>query len=456
LLLSPEPLFFDDTLEDKRADPAIRQVLQRQNIRALAALPLVLGRQQIGALLLEAEEPHHFTPHEIDLTLPLVGQLAAVVENRRLCDETQANARREHQLRELALSITASADVPGSWPSLANLVRQLVPADVVALITHAAESPKAVLQALHAVSPARPWAKPGDMLPLKGSGVGWVAAHAAARLEKNVPDSMACVEDTRLAQAGLASRLILPMSVGGQVTGALDLASAQPGAFVEAHAALLQPIADQIALTLERARLLQETRAALAEVEATTRRYLRQQWASYLAGTREQRNSLAETPLGALPGSAEWTPEMEQALVLGKTIVVDGARAPDGQPARAALAVPIKVRGQPIGVLDFYDEGERRVWDQEELALVEALADQIALALENARLFEQTQQRAQREQLIAQASARMRATQDMEGVLRTTVREIRRALGATHGVIRLGADLLQSSEGDGYADEQDS
>lgn len=75
-----------------------------------------------------------------------------------------------------------------------------------------------------------------------------------------------------------------------------------------------------------------------------------------------------------------------------------------------------------------------------------AVADQVALALENARLFEQTRQRAQREQLVSQITARMRAAPDIESVLRTTVHEIRRALGARHGVVRLGIEeQLQSA-----------
>jgi GAF domain-containing protein len=71
------------------------------------------------------------------------------------------------------------------------------------------------------------------------------------------------------------------------------------------------------------------------------------------------------------------------------------------------------------------------------MALASAVADQVALALENARLFDQTQRRAQRERLISEIAGKMRAAPDVEGILRTTVQEIRRALGVSHGVIRL-------------------
>jgi len=149
-----------------------------------------------------------------------------------------------------------------------------------------------------------------------------------------------------------------------------------------------------------------------------------------------------------------WLPEMEQALVLGTPVNTTTKPDRDETLARTVLAVPIKLRGQPIGVLDFYNEGEERAWGEEEQALVVALADQIASALENTRLFEQTQQRARREQLIAEIATKMRAAPDVAGVLRATVHEIRRALGVSHGVIRL-SEATHTPAGNGQTGEGD-
>ena len=116
-------------------------------------------------------------------------------------------------------------------------------------------------------------------------------------------------------------------------------------------------------------------------------------------------------------------------------------------PARSALAVPIKLRGEVIGVLDLQETDEPRNWTEEEMAMVSAVADQVALALENARLLEETQRRAERERLAGQITARIRAAGDMDGILRTTVQEVRRALGVSHGVIRLGTETQSNSTG---------
>ena len=117
-------------------------------------------------------------------------------------------------------------------------------------------------------------------------------------------------------------------------------------------------------------------------------------------------------------------------------------------PARAALAVPIKLRGEVIGVLDLQEIDEPRHWTDEEVAMVTAVADQVALALENARLLEETQRRAERERLAGEITSRIRAAGDIDGVLRTTVQEMRRALRVSHGAIHLDTEThLRPADG---------
>jgi GAF domain-containing protein len=112
LFLNPEPLFFDDIQQDERIeDSETRAVLQRQKIRAMAVLPLWLGTRQLGILLLQAEEAHHFTEREIRPYLSLLGPVAVSIENKRLLEQTQTRARREQILREVTARVHASTDV---------------------------------------------------------------------------------------------------------------------------------------------------------------------------------------------------------------------------------------------------------------------------------------------------------------------------------------------------------
>lgn len=212
------------------------------------------------------------------------------------------------------------------------------------------------------------------------------------------------------------SELVLPLRARDQIVGALDVHSAQPNAFTKEDVATLSILADQIANAIENARLFEQTQAALQEAQEAQRRYLQQQW--------EQLIAAPGGAAGEYRASSLQAPETAEAR----------------QPLAPPLSVPIVLGGQPIGMIDLHEVDPNRRWTEEDVTFVAAVADQAALALENARLFAQTQQRARREQLIAQISARMRAAPDVESILRTTVREVRRALGVSHGVIKLGID----------------
>jgi GAF domain-containing protein len=244
------------------------------------------------------------------------------------------------------------------------------------------------------------------------------------------------------------SEMALPLKVGGQIIGALDVQSTQEAAFTQEDIGVLSALADQIAIAIENARLFEKTQAALHEAEAVQRRYVRQQW-KQLAPTLETTGYEYHTSSVPSVGNAT-LPEIEQVILQGQTITLAGA---DGALARTAMAVPIKLGDHLLGVIDLHEVDAERQWTEEEITFVTAIADQTALALENARLFEQTQRRAQREQLTAEIASRMRAAPDVEGVLRTAVQEIRRALGATHGVIRLEAAAAPQSPNSSAAEQ---
>lgn len=111
------------------------------------------------------------------------------------------------------------------------------------------------------------------------------------------------------------------------------------------------------------------------------------------------------------------------------------------------LAVPIKVRGEVIGVLNGHRSLASGGWSPESQTLLETLTDQLGQALESARLYQDTQRRAAREQFISETTARMRETLDLETVLQTAIREMRVGLGLQEAEIRLGVDLLEVAPG---------
>ncbi len=106
--------------------------------------------------------------------------------------------------------------------------------------------------------------------------------------------------------------------------------------------------------------------------------------------------------------------------------------------AETAL-VPIKVRDEVIGVIDAHKPQGAGRWTADEIDVLETLTDQLGVALDSARLYQETQRRASRERLIGEVTARVRETLDVDAVLQTAIREVGEALGLAEVEVRMGS-----------------
>ena len=274
--------------------------------------------------------------------------------------------------------------------------------------------------------------------------VGWCVANGEARIALDVGEDAVRLATTDLPDT--RSEAALPLRARGQVVGALTVQSDRPAAFDQEIITVFQSMADQVAVALENARLFAESQEAL---EAAGRAYgelSREAWTSLLQARPDMGYRSAER--GIITVDQSWRPEMLQALQEKKIVRGDGA----DKGAKVPLAVPIKVRGEVIGVLDTYKPADEGGWTDEEVALLETLTDQLGEALEGARLYRDTQRRAAREQLIGYIVNRMRSAVDMDTLMQTTIREVAAALGATSAFVQLGVGAEVAGNGD--EDEQ--
>lgn len=122
---------------------------------------------------------------------------------------------------------------------------------------------------------------------------------------------------------------------------------------------------------------------------------------------------------------------------------------------RSEMALPLISRGQVIGALTV-QSAQAQAFSDEDTAVLQTMADQVANAIENARLLQETERLARRSQLVTEVSDKLRGALDLEEVLQTTVRELGLALGASEAVIRLGPPtLLTQTNGDGAAEQEE-
>jgi GAF domain-containing protein len=143
----------------------------------------------------------------------------------------------------------------------------------------------------------------------------------------------------------------------------------------------------------------QELEQALIEVQAVQRRYIEGQWTEYAAD--------------AIIGDAELPPAWASVL---ETAVVQ-QQAVTHTNGETTLGLPVQYADEIIGLLGFGADIAAVNWDQDELAAVESIADQIGLALENQRLFDQTQAALNESSMLYEASARLNAAESTEDIL---------------------------------------
>jgi GAF domain-containing protein len=268
--------------------------------------------------------------------------------------------------------------------------------------------------------------------------VGWSVAHAQARVALEAGQDAVRLAMTELPDT--RSEAALPLHSRGQVIGALTVQSTQPVAFDQDTITALQTMADQVAVALDNARLFTESGATL---EAERRAYGevgRQAWAELLRARTDWGYRYAHKSIA--PAEDDLQAEMRQAARTGQTVQRSPELATGGNgEGEPTLAIPLKLRGQVVGVLGFRRGESDERWTTEAVTLLETLAEQLSVALESARLYQDTQRRAEHERLIGEVTARMRETMDVDAVLQTAVHEMRQILGLAEVEVRMGIGL---------------
>lgn len=210
------------------------------------------------------------------------------------------------------------------------------------------------------------------------------------------------------------SEVALPLTTRGEVIGALDVQSVKSNAFTDADVAILSVLADQIAIAIQNSQLLEAAETSAQETRAVFSEYLAEAW---------QKKSEA--------GIIGYHQTANGGEALTKAALPIFETHKNGNGANQILEVPIKVREQTIGVLNIKPTSENQAWSEDDLNVIEAVAERLGLALDNARLFEETSTRATRERLVADITTKIRGSNNPQDMIKTALEELKQALGAT-------------------------
>lgn len=355
--------------------------------------------------------------------------------NERTAEIEKGNiqiVRRAAQLRavmELSESIAQLHDLNEMLPAVTRLISERFGFYHVGIFLIDQDHEYAVLQATNSEGGKRMLER-RHRLPMGVGVVGFCAQTGQARIALDVGKDAVFFNNPDLPLT--RSEVALPMTSRAETIGVLDVQSTEAGAFSSEDLQVLSSLANQVSIALDNARLLTETRAAFTQVQEVYNEFTRSEWSRTVARTDQSgfrfQSGRIEMLESRLPN-----PEVVSALQSGEVIV---NQSQGSEQKGRAVAVPVKLRGEVIGILHVESNDPLKHWQDEEIGLVQAVAERAALAMENARLFQDARRRAAKERLISEASARIGGALNIENILQTTAEELERVLGGSEILIQ--------------------
>ncbi len=383
----------------------------------------------------------------------------------QVAERTIALERRALQLQAAASVSQAAAsirDLDELLTRVTNLIEEHFGYYHTGIFLLDAKSEYAILRAANSEGGKRMIAS-GHRLRLgETSIVGYVANTRQSRVALNVGADAVHFSNPYLPET--RSEVALPLIVGTRLWGVLDVQSTMENAFIEDDVAILQILADQVAIAIENAQLFIENQSALTELRnalETSRKAFgdmsEQAWGALLQArtnlgyvcrlpeTTGVQPGANEIVGGEFAGSADILEPSPAAW--SADLLKAGRRRESFRSDRLTFVTPIQIRDHVTGAMRLRKSPGMGEWSDDEIALINTLIDQLGIALESARLYEDAQRRAERERLTSEITAKVRASNNPQVILQTAVSELRRALQAKQAQVMVYTHNKEEQEG---------
>lgn len=326
----------------------------------------------------------------------------------------QQSARRATQLRALAQvasSVTNLQDLETLLPQVTETISRAFGFYHVGIFLLDASGTLAILRAANSEG-GQKMLRRGHQLKVGQVGiVGHVTASGESRIALDVGADATFFNNPDLPET--RSEVALPLKVGPQIIGALDVQSRVSNAFSTEDLEVLSLLADQIAIAIHNANLYEETNQSLLEAQVIFGQRQRDSWQAIgrdnALGFRYRNGQVESIRREEIVSSAE-----------------DGI-----------LQLPISLRDEALGTMQIHLPQQKRSWTNEEIRLYQTILERLAYALENARLFQDAQRLASKERVIGEIGSRIGASINLDNILQTTVQELSRVIPDSEIVIQL-------------------
>jgi len=367
-----------------------------------------------------------------ELNQNLEGRVAARTTDLELAN--QGNEKRAQQfeaIAQVARATTANQKLETLLPNLAELISKQFGFYHAGIFLLDEDREFAELRAANSEGGKHMLAR-GHKLAIGQSGiVGYVSATGKPRIALDVEADAAFFNNPDLPST--RSEMALPLRVGDQIIGVLDVQSIASNAFQEEDVDVLSTLADQVAIAIQNARSFEITQELLSEAQRTSGAFLRESWR--VLQTQEESLGYQITENKLKPLSKPMASAQIKKAMAGKATVMESGK-------NATLSIPIRLRDQVIGVLDIRVP-EEHDWDEDEIDVAEAVAERLSLALEASLLLKSTQRQAEIERITADISTKIGATTQFDSILRTAAEELSRVLGGSEVLVQLQNESIE-------------
>ena len=367
------------------------------------------------------------------MTNTLQGMITSLEE--RVEERTVDLSRRAAQLEaiaEVARDITSIQDVNSLLPAIAQLISRKFGFYHSGVFLSDAINKNQILKAVSSEG-GELMLKRGHKLPMdEHSIVGYTAFLGEPRIALDVGADRVFFNNPDLPDT--RSEMALPLKIGKEVIGVLDVQSEKTGAFLADDINTLGILADQIAIAIQNTRLLADSKLSLIESKESFRRYISNEWKDYPDQVKNIGYTFDQdhvSPLSRL--------DIQNHKDDGRSEEDNNTGMENNKPLSKA-SFPIQLQDQVIGIIEVQPSDIEREWTVEEQNLIKAVSERAAIALENARLLDITLKKASKEQAITEITTKIGTAFDFQNILKIAVEELGRTISDSAISIYLQGD----------------
>lgn len=428
VIASQKTLTSTDGTKDPQFQEPLRNLMAVLGWRGMATVPLV-GGDHAGFLLVANLDETTYRGGQLRLLENIGRQVSITLNNYLNLRQAIQRAAQLQAAAEVAKTTTAQTDLATLLPTVAELLVQRFNYYAVTIFLVDDYRQNATIEAVAATN--LPEAQRGKMLHYKLplSSRSQVSTAIARGTVQNSPDvglNPVFREHPQLPET--RSEITLPLVAQQQVIGALDVQSTALNTFDASTELVLQTIADQLANAINVIRLLESERANAQEIQTLHRHYLEESWSAYLQSHDSPEQDMFTIDPNGEQLTTDWLLSNGNGDKGDATYVVLPAENGDEQPAVSALVSPLTLRGATLGALALIDTPDR-TWTEDERAIIEAVSSQAALAIDNARLIEQTERWVAALQTSSEIGQAITATLDLNELLAHSVFQVQTRFG---------------------------